>query len=127
MPPRSARVEAAVEDATTALSPLPLLVVLHIFSLLPLDCRMRCSEVCRSWRSVLLERSLWTPLDLTAVNGLRNGVRLAEFDTFVRCAVARAGDGLQSLRVDELHILYRTLLEVATAQRGCAAGAARVR
>jgi hypothetical protein len=74
MPPRrSARVAAEAERATTALSPLPLAVVLHIFSLLPVDCRLRCLEVCRGWRSVLSEHSLWTRLDLTAASG---GVRV---------------------------------------------------
>jgi hypothetical protein len=59
MPPRrSARVAAVVDRETSALSPLPLSVVLHIFSLLPLHVRLRCAEVCRGWRAVVSTRSL---------------------------------------------------------------------
>jgi hypothetical protein len=50
-------VAAAVENATTALAPLPLPIMVYIFSLLPVGCRLRCAEVCRGWRSVLLERT----------------------------------------------------------------------
>jgi hypothetical protein len=72
MPPRrSARVAAAsecvaaaAERARTTLSPLPLALVLEIFSLLPVDTRLRCREVCRAWCATLENRSLWTRLDL---------------------------------------------------------------
>jgi hypothetical protein len=71
MPPRrGARVEAVVECATTALTSLPLPILLQIFALLPVDTRLRCAEVCRGWRSVLLERSLWKRLDLFATSGV---------------------------------------------------------
>jgi hypothetical protein len=119
MPPRrSARVAAVAERATSALSPLPLSVVLHIFSLLPIDCRLRCSEVCRGWRSVLLERSLWTQLDLTAASGgLVQRQQPGFLDSLVRCAAARAGGGLQSLRLDD-RFTHAALLDVAVANAG---------
>jgi hypothetical protein len=116
MPPRrSTRVAAAAESATTALSPLPLTVVLHIFSLLPVDCRLRCMEVCRGWRSVLLERSLWTRLELTAASGVRQDVG---WGRLLRCAAARAGGALHSLHVDNTTFSYEALLEVAAANAG---------
>ena len=118
MPPRrSARVAAVAERATTALPPLPLSVVLYIFSLLPVDCRLRCLEVCRGWRSVLSERSLWTRLELTAESGVRVRV-LQNADSLLRCAAARAGGGLQSLQVEKAHVTHAALLHVAAANAG---------
>jgi hypothetical protein len=119
MPPRrNTRSAAAAERATSALAPLPLAVVLYIFSLLPVDCRLRCSEVCRGWRSVLLERSLWTRLELTAASGvqLREApVGTEPWDGLLRCAAARAGGGLHSLRVGANCISREACLEVAVA------------
>jgi hypothetical protein len=123
MPPRrSARVAAVAERATSALSPLPLSVVLHIFSLLPVDCRLRCSEVCRGWRAVLLERSLWTRLDVTAASGgvvVREDANFGALnDGLLRCAAARAGGGLESLHVNRRLVTHAALLEVAAANAG---------
>jgi hypothetical protein len=39
---------AAAQHAAPALPPLPLALALVIFSLLPVDTRLRCAEVCRS-------------------------------------------------------------------------------
>jgi hypothetical protein len=121
MPPRrSARVAPVAERATTALSPLPLSVVLHIFSLLPVDCRLRCAEVCRGWRAVLLERSLWTRLDVTHTSGVQvpdlYGRR--SLDALLRCAAARAGGGLHSLQANKHLVTHAALLDVLTANAG---------
>jgi hypothetical protein len=121
MPPRrSARVAAVAERATTALSPLPLSVVLHIFSLLPVDCRLRCAEVCRGWRSVLLERSLWTRLELTEESGVHLPYRYGghTLNALLRCAAARAGGGLQSLHIEVDYVTPQALLAVAAANAG---------
>jgi hypothetical protein len=119
MPPRRAtRSAAAAERATSALAPLPLAVVLYIFSLLPVDCRLRCAEVCRGWCAVLLERSVWTRLDLTAAAGvLVQRQQPALLDSLLRCAAARAGGGLLSLHADN-RFAHAALLEVATANAG---------
>jgi hypothetical protein len=101
----------------TALLSLPHAVVLHIFSLLPVDCRLRCTEVCRGWRSVLLARSLWTRLDLTAASGVRVPREYETRNALLRCAAARAGGTLQSLQVDSC-FKHATLLEVAAANAG---------
>jgi hypothetical protein len=119
MPPRrSARVVAAAEHATSALAPLPLSVVLYIFSLLPVDSRLRCLEVCRGWRAVFSERSLWTRLDLTAASGVHEQRQPAvSLDSLLRCAAARAGGGLLSLREDG-RCRHAALLDVAAANTG---------
>jgi hypothetical protein len=98
MPPRrSARVAEAHERACCALSPLPLGIVLAIFSLLPLDCRLRCLEVCRGWRAVLTaERSLWTRLVMPFSGGAARSGALA----LLRAAATRAGGQLHTLHVD---------------------------
>jgi hypothetical protein len=124
MPPRcTTRSAAAAERATSALSPLPLPLVLRIFSLLPVDCRLRCAEVCRGWRSVLLERSLWTRLELTVASGVRVPIDTWQFrgpswDALLRCAAARAGGELQSLRTEFNVVAATTLRDVAAANAG---------
>jgi hypothetical protein len=97
--------------------------VLHIFSLLPVDCRLRCIEVCRGWRSVLLERSLWTQLDLRAASGVRVPTAYAmrgvgQLNALLRCAAARTGGALHSLHVDTTAVSYEALMEVVTANAG---------
>jgi hypothetical protein len=109
---------AAEVVATLTLTSLPLPLVRHIFSLLPVDCRLRCSEVCRGWRDVLLERSLWTRLDLSATSGVRLHAGVGALDALLRCAAARAGGGLQALQVDTRGVTHETLLEVAEANAG---------
>jgi hypothetical protein len=121
MPPRrsACSAAAAAEGATTALSPLPLAVVLHIFSLLPVDCRLRCAEVCRGWRSVLLERSLWTRLDLSVASGVRAPERVGHtLNALLRCASARARGHLQSLHVNTNVVTHAALVEVAVDNMG---------
>jgi hypothetical protein len=93
---RSARVVAAAQHAAPALAPLPHALVLHILSLLPVDCRLLCAGVCRSWRAALEERSLWLRLDLSA-----SGVspKREATDALLHAAAARSGGQLQSLDV----------------------------
>jgi hypothetical protein len=113
---RAMEEEEEEEDAPLTLLSLPLLLVLHIFSLLPVDCRLRCAEVCRGWRAVLSERSLWTRLELTAESGVRVPVARNEtLDSLLRCAAARAGGSLQSLQVIMNCITHTALLEVTAA------------
>ena len=73
MPPRrSARVAAAAERVAarvgpaSTLSALPLAVMLLIFSMLPVDTRLRCREVCRAWRAFVAAPTLWTTLRVEA-------------------------------------------------------------
>jgi hypothetical protein len=117
MPPwRATRSAAAAERATSALAPLPLPLVLYIFSLLPVDSRLRCLEVCRGWRAVFSERSLWTRLDLTAASGVTVPHDDRPLSALLRCAAARAGGGLCSLHVDYNFVTVEALRDVAALQ-----------
>jgi hypothetical protein len=111
--------EGAAPPVCQALSQLPLSVVLHIFSLLPVDCRLRCAEVCRGWRAVVSERSVWTRLDLSATSGVHAPLRYdLNFDSLLRCASARAGGGVQALQVQMHTVTHQALLEVAATNAG---------
>jgi hypothetical protein len=107
---------------------LPPALVLHIFSLLPVDTRLRCAEVCRAWRAAADEPALWTALDLSSDAGLAQTATNA----LLRAAVARARGTLRSLSVSELvggdehviylrpetHLNFPALLEAITANGG---------
>jgi hypothetical protein len=133
MPPRhSADNSAAAADAHAmcGLSPLPHALVIHIFSLLPVDCRLRCAEVCRSWAAALREHAMWTRLDMTVASGVREpeepdytedgdgGGPPGPWDALLRFTAARAGGRLRSLHVSLQYITHEALLEVAAANAG---------
>jgi hypothetical protein len=108
----SARIVAAGQHAAPALAPLPNALVLHILSLLPVDCRLLCAGVCRSWRAALEERSLWLRLDLSA-----SGVspKREATDALLHAAVARARGELVALDVCGCErVTLDTLLAVVT-------------
>jgi hypothetical protein len=117
MPPRrSARVAAVAERESSALAPLPHALALHIFALLPVDARLRCREVCRGWRAVLFERSLWLRLDLSKASG---GLARPATDALLRAGSAPAGGQLQWINVAECRaVTHEALLAVVTANAG---------
>jgi hypothetical protein len=117
MPPRrSARVAAVAERESSALPPLPLSLALAVFSLLPVDARLRCREVCRGWRAVLLERSLWLRLDLSEASG---DLALPATDALLRAAAMPAGGQLHFLDVSECEgITHPCLLALLAANAG---------
>jgi hypothetical protein len=93
MPPRcGGQLEAAAAPAGDPLATLPLALALFLFALLPVDQRMRCAEVCRGWRAVLSDASLWLRLDFSPAGGVARAT-----DALVRAAAARAAGRLQSL------------------------------
>jgi hypothetical protein len=115
MPPRrSARVAAVVERQTSALAPLPLVLVLAIFALLPVDQLLRCLEVCRGWRAVLSDASLWLRLDFRSASGLAREA----LDGLLRAAAARANGQLYALDVSGVDITHEALLAVVRANAG---------
>jgi hypothetical protein len=116
MPPRrSARLAAGSEQDPGVLAPLPHALVLLIFGLLAVDARARCSAVCRGWRAVLRDRSLWTRLDLSAASG----VAVRATDAVLRGAAARAAGGLHTLILTGCgDITADALLAVARANAG---------
>ena len=87
MPPRTRSTAATFHS-------LPLPLALRIFALLPVDARLLAAAVCRAWRAMLAERSLWTRLDLAEGSGVARPKSIA----LLRAAAARAGGQLESLR-----------------------------
>jgi hypothetical protein len=113
MPPRrSARVAAVAERQCSALAPLPHALVLLIFSLVPVDQRLRCLEVCKGWYAALNERSLWTRLNLSATAGLARPAT----ETLLLAAAARAGGQLEALHLtDCVAIMHEAIVLVCRA------------
>ena len=71
---------------------LPHPLTLAIFALLPVDTRLRCSEVNRAWRALLADTSFWASLDASTTSGV------AHFsEALFRAAVAKAGGQLRAL------------------------------
>ena len=68
---------------------LPRPLVVAIFALLPVDTRLRCSEVSRAWRAFLVDTTLWACLNLSS------STRCSE--ALLRAAVAKAGGQLRAL------------------------------
>jgi hypothetical protein len=62
-----ARLRSALVRRSTAL-PEPVLRVIML--LLPVDARGRCAAVCRAWRDLLSDYTLWQRLDMTFASGL---------------------------------------------------------
>jgi hypothetical protein len=115
-PRRSARMAAAASALLpSALSPLPLPLVLHIFGLLPVDARARASCVCCGWCTTLLDVSLWTRLDLSP----SSGVRVRVTDTVLASAAAKARGQLAALDVSGCGVVtFDALLAVVQVSGG---------
>jgi hypothetical protein len=86
-----------------------------VFSLLPVDQRMRCAEVCRGWRATLRDHSLWTRLDLS-----KESTRRFATPALLRAATLRAGGQLSSLDLTGAFVQgwHTALLAVMTANAG---------
>jgi hypothetical protein len=126
MPPRrSTRSTSLTAPSEITLVMLPIAVIQRIFLMLNLPTRLRCFEVCRAWRAVLADTSLGTHLDLTAESDAHRGEYEARWpfpgtqpDALLRCAAARAGGTLASLRVELGHVSQVALLHVLTTNAG---------
>jgi hypothetical protein len=106
-----------MEAATaTTIASLPHALLARVLARLPVDARLRCSEVCRGWRHVLArERDLWTVLDLSRSSGVTHEVT----DALLRAAASKAGGALVTLDVTYCYeISHEALLEVVTANAG---------
>ena len=86
MPPRTRSTAATFHS-------LPLPLALRIFALLPVDARLLAVAVCRAWRAMLAERSLWTRLDLAEASSVAY-----PNNALLRAAAARARGQLEFLR-----------------------------
>jgi hypothetical protein len=113
MPPRrSARLAAADGNASCAFASLPAAVVAAIFARLPVDARLRCTEVCRAWRAEVASPALWTQLDLRGITG-------GATDALLRAAAARAAGRLEALDVSGCtRVTQEALLAVLRANAG---------
>jgi hypothetical protein len=60
----------ATQHESLTLSSLPRALQCEVFARLPVDARARAAAVCKAWRDALLERSLWTCLDLSPAGGV---------------------------------------------------------
>ncbi len=90
-PATALRCSSMASGSAVASAPFDVLPeeALRVFFLaLPVDARARAACVCRSWRTLLLDSSLWQVLDLTRAGGVA-AARVTE--NLVRGAVARAG------------------------------------
>ena len=90
----------------TVLSPLPRFFVRAVLLLLPVDTRLRCSEVSRAWRALLANTTFWECLDVSS----RGVARFSE--ALLRVAVAK---DLTGHNPQEFEIPNRLLLEVVAA------------
>ena len=89
---------------------LPLPFTHAVFVLVPVDTRLRCSEVNRAWRALLADTTLWERLNLSLESGL---LRFSE--ALLHAAVAKAGGQLRELEVMGQQVGKDVLLEVVSA------------
>ena len=109
----------ACASPDTVLPLLPRCFVRAVFTLLPVDTRLRCSEVSRAWRALLDDTTLWACISLCTSSGM------ARFSLpLLRAAVAKAGGQLRALDIrrptfnfslHEVLLLNRLLLEIVVA------------
>jgi hypothetical protein len=98
------------------LSSLPRALQCEVFARTPVDARARAAAVCKAWCGVLLERSLWTRLDLSRAGGV---ARARVTDALMRGAAGKAHGSLTALDVSGCEQLtHEALLEVITANAG---------
>lgn len=109
--------EAARRDlAHFALSPLPPAAVYLIFSLVPLDTRLRCSAVCRAWRAFLCaDTRLWSRVDLRCLDS----DRVPAQKVLLRAASARAKGCVEFLALSGDDVPPSTVEAVCTANAAC--------
>ena len=74
--------------------------MLHIFSLLPLDQRLRAAQVSRAWRATVVLPALWRRVDFSSTSGV------APVGLLLRAAATRAGSALTALHVPGVHGAY---------------------
>ena len=97
----------------TTLASLPVATLREVLLRLPVDERAHAAAVCRTWRDLLSDRSLWTRLDLSDAGGV---ARTRVTDALLRGAAAKAGGGLTALSVNLLlSPLTDALMEVCAA------------
>lgn len=84
---------------------LPRSLTQDVFARVPVDTRLRCTEVNKAWRALLADTRFWTSLDVSLSSGC---VRFSE--ALFRVAVAKAGGQLLRLDVTGLQSYGRSHL-----------------
>jgi hypothetical protein len=94
-------------------SSLPHSLVVRVLAALPADARLRCAEVCKTWRAAVCDRSLWLRVDLTAESGVTHEVT----EALLRAVAKRAAGHMQALALPSLETdpCLDVLLEVLRA------------
>ena len=95
----SVSLSEAGEDAPPSFHSLPRPLKAIIFLLLPMDTRLRCTEVCHAWRALLADTYFWERLNFCDVDPLLRQTLLNEA-LFV-AAVAKANGQLRELDVSK--------------------------
>ena len=111
---------AGIRADPPSLASLPLPLAHRLFLALRADDRGRASCVCRAWRDVLADPSLWTRLDMSGVYRAERGGTAEEqrFDAVLLGAVGRARGLLSQLDLSRHYVSLDTLLPVLTANAG---------
>jgi hypothetical protein len=102
----------------TTIASLPHALLARVLARVPVDTRLRCAEVCRGWRDVLAERSLWAHLDLAAASGVTDVGHAAIATALLRAASAKARGSLQTLNISDCEFWWGVLVEVLAANAG---------
>ena len=102
------RVETERALAAAVLPPLPSDAVEIIFSLLPVDNRLRCREVSRAWRAFLQRLRFWRVCNLSGV--------VKQYASLLHAAAARAGGQLRVLDVSMWKALDKVALTAVAAE-----------
>jgi hypothetical protein len=120
---RSSRLAAVADrisaDAVTFAS-LPLTLACRVFLALPVDARGRACCVCRAWRDVLADPSLWSRLDMSVLD-VSEAARDKGDDwrlflvALLRGAAGRARGQLRQLDLSQYYVSPTVLLPVLTA------------
>jgi hypothetical protein len=105
--------EPITADAATFAS-LPQPLARRILLALPVDARGRASCVCRAWRDVLADPSLWSRLDMSVVSS----GEWQRFFSVLDGAAGRARGQLRQLELVQHRVKLERLLPVLTANAG---------
>jgi hypothetical protein len=87
----------------------------RVLAALPVDARLRCAEVCKTWFAAVMDRSLWLRVDLSRESGLTQAVT----PSLLRAVSARAAGHMQALvlNVSSTDPGFNALLDLLQANR----------
>jgi hypothetical protein len=89
----------AAPDVALDVTSLPRPLVRDIFELLPIDTRLRCVEVCRAWRGLFSQPSMWSLVDF-------RGLRDEQHDTALTTELLWAAAARARGRIEVLDLCF---------------------